>query len=240
MSSRTAATTAPAVRNRIPLWVKLAYTGFLCILVPCYWHDYGPTNFLWFCDVSLFMVLVAVWRRHALWASMPAVGTLVLQAVWIVDFLAGLVGLRMTGMPDYMFRPTIPPLTRVLSLYHAWLPLFLLWLVCRRGYDRRGFAAWTPLAWGLILVCYFLLPAPPAPAATPNLPVNINCVYGLSNAGPQDWMHPLTYLALMMVALPIGAFLPTHLLLRGVFRASDYAGGTTRAIAATPGNSGDA
>ena len=207
------------IAGRIPAWVKLAYTGFLCILVPSYWHNYGPTNFLWFCDISLLMALAAVWVPHALWASMPAVGTLVLQAVWIVDFLAGLFGLPMTRMTDYMFRPSVPLLTRVLSLYHVWLPLFLLWLVYRRGYDRRALLAWTALAWALILVCYFLLPAPPAPAAAPNLPVNINCVYGLSNAGPQDWMHPLTYLALVMVALPVGAFLPTHLLLRRIFGA---------------------
>ncbi len=31
--------------NGIPLWVKLGLTAFVCVLVPYYWHDYGPTNF---------------------------------------------------------------------------------------------------------------------------------------------------------------------------------------------------
>src|SRR6185369_5342422 len=39
--------------RRLPLWVKLGYTAFMVVLVPCYWHLYGPTNFLYFCDLSL-------------------------------------------------------------------------------------------------------------------------------------------------------------------------------------------
>jgi hypothetical protein len=31
--------------NRMPLWLKLAYTAFMAVLVPVYWHYYGPTNF---------------------------------------------------------------------------------------------------------------------------------------------------------------------------------------------------
>ena len=34
MSTQTIA--APA--NRIPLWVKLAYTAFMAVLVPVYWY----------------------------------------------------------------------------------------------------------------------------------------------------------------------------------------------------------
>lgn len=37
----------------IPIWLKLAYTLFVCALVPIYWRQYGPANFLWFSDVAL-------------------------------------------------------------------------------------------------------------------------------------------------------------------------------------------
>lgn len=208
------------VRPRIPLWVKLAYTGFVCVLVPHYLRAYGPTNFLYFCDVALLMALIAVWREDALWASMPAVGILIPQALWMVDFLGGLLGLHVVGMTAYMFDPGIPFFARGLSFFHFWLPLFLLWLVKRLGYDRRAFVAWTAVAWVLILVCYFLMPLPPAPPLNPNLPVNINYVYGLSDARPQSWMPPLAYLGLLLVGLPICVFLPTHLILRRVFRAA--------------------
>ena len=88
------------------------------------------------------------------------------------------------------------------------------------AYDRRAFAAWTAVAILLILVCYFLMPIPPAPLDNPNLPVNINYVYGLTDDKPQQWMPPLVYLGLLMVILPTCVFLPTHLILRSVFRKS--------------------
>jgi hypothetical protein len=76
------------------------------------------------------------------------------------------------------------------------------------------------LAWVLMLVCYFLIPGPPAPADNPNLPVNVNYVYGLNEENPQQWMSPLAFLALLMIGLPPVVFLPTHLILRRIFRAT--------------------
>jgi hypothetical protein len=215
---RSSGTADASTFNRIPLWVKLFYTGFVAVLVPYYLHCYGPTNFLYYCDIAVLMALVAVWREDSLWASMPAVGILLPQTLWIVDFLGGLLGIHVVGMTDYMFQPTIPLFTRGLSLFHFWLPLFLVWIIWRLGYDRRAFRAWTVLAWVLMLVCYFLMPAPPAPPSNPTLPVNINYVYGMSDTGPQTWMPSLAYLGLLMVGLPIGMFLPTHVIFRSVFR----------------------
>ena len=42
---------------------------------------------------------------------------------------------RITGLTDYMFEPERPKLLRGLSLFHAPLPLVLLWLVREYGYD---------------------------------------------------------------------------------------------------------
>ena len=68
-----------------------------------------------------------------------------------------------------------------------------------------------------MLVAYFLLPGPPAPADNLNLPVNVNYVFGFSAEGPQTWMPPLQYLGLLLVALPLLIFLPTHFLLSRFF-----------------------
>ena len=38
----------PRGTNRVPLWLKVAYLTFMAVLVPVYWHYYGPTNFLIF------------------------------------------------------------------------------------------------------------------------------------------------------------------------------------------------
>jgi hypothetical protein len=135
------------------------------------------------------------------------------------------VELPITGMTAYMFQDQYLLFTRGLSLFHFWLPLFLLWVVARLGYDRRALGVWTVLAIILLTVCYFLIPAPPPPIDNPNLPVNINYVYGLGNE-PQNMMPPLAWFAMLVVGLPLVVFLPTHLLLRWLFRkpAGDHAG----------------
>lgn len=191
----------------------------MAVLVPYYLHAYGPTNFLYFCDIALLLTLLALWREWSLPASAALVGILLPQLLWMVDFTGSLAGLPLTGMTAYMFNPDIPLFTRSLSFFHFWLPLFLLWLVYRLGYDRRAFVSWTLLAWLLLLVCYFFMPAPPAPADNTALPVNINYVYGPDDSAPQNWMHPLLYLALLMGGLPLLVFWPTHWLLQRLYPA---------------------
>ncbi len=213
MSNLVPQAAAPRSVRRIPLWLKWAYTAFVLVLVPYYWHAYGPTNFLYFCDIALFFALGAVWLERPLLASMPAVGILLPQSLWMADLLAEVAGLRLTGMTGYMFDDQIPLFTRGLSLFHFWLPILLVWLVWRLGYERRALAAWTILAWGLIVVCYLFMPAPPAPSDNPLLPVNINYVYGFSAEAPQAWMPQNAYVALLMAVLAGGVFLPTHALL---------------------------
>jgi len=208
-------------RAQIPLWLKLAYTAFVCLLVPVYWNSYGPTNFLYFCDVAVFFALGALWLERPLLASMPAVGILLPQSLWMVDFLGEACGLRLTGMTGYMFNSANPLLTRGLSFFHFWLPILLVWLVWRLGYDRRAFKAWTLVAWGLVIVCYLWMPAPPPPADRPLEPVNINYVYGLSDQTPQSWMPQPLYFGLLLIVLPVGIFLPTHLVLTRLFTRKD-------------------
>lgn len=207
-----------SARRRLPFVAKVLFTAFLFVLVPKYWLDYGPTNFLYFCDVALFFTLGALWLDSPLLAGAPLVGIFVPQLLWQVDFLAGLGGWQITGMTAYMFQEQYPFFTRALSLFHFWLPLFLLWLVARLGYDRRAFPLWTATAIVLLFICYFLMPAPPPPPGQPNLPVNINYVYGLSDAAPQQIMPPLAWFTLLVVGLPVVVFLPTHLLLSWWFR----------------------
>ena len=199
--------------RRIPLALKLALAAFVCVQVPFYWSAYGPTNFLYFCDAALFLTLLSVLTEKPLPASMAAVGILAPQLIWVIDFLGGLFGHPVVGMTGYMFQDSQPLYARAISLFHGWLPFLLLYVVYRLGYDRRALVAWTILAWGLMLIAYFFLPAPPAPADRPNLPVNVNYVYGMSDDKPQEWMPPLAWFAVMMTGLPLLFFLPTHLLL---------------------------
>lgn len=205
-----------ARRRLIPLWAKVAYTAFMAVLVPVYWANYGPTNFLYFCDVALFLTLAGLWTERPLLLSLPAVGILLPQVFWCVDFFAQVLGLRLTGMTGYMFNEANPLFLRGLSLFHGWLPFWLLWLVFRTGYDRRAFKGWTLLAAALCVVCYLLLPPAGAVLADANAPRNVNYVFGMDDAQPQDWMPAPLYLMAWLALLTILIYLPTHLLLKKI------------------------
>jgi len=208
MSTQSLADTA----GRLPLWLKLAYTAFMAVLLPVYWANYGPTNFLYFCDVALLITLVGIWIESPLLVSMCAVGILASQALWVVDFLSNLIGRPLTGMTDYMFAADHSLFLRSLSLFHGWLPFLLVYLVWRLGYDRRGFPAWTALAWVLVLICFFFMPPPrPDPGLTP---VNINYVWGMSDTAAQQLMPPAAWVAGLIVLLPALLYAPVHVLLR--------------------------
>ena len=191
----------------MPLWLKISYTLFICILVPVYWKQYGPGNFLWFSDLALFVTAAALWLESSLLASMMAVSVIVLESVWIIDFLIGLIaGSSLIGLSAYMFESKIPLSIRALSLFHVVLPLLLLWLLYRLGYDHRALLAQTLLAWIVLPLSYFLT----KPSD------NVNWVYGLGG-GTQKWMPAPLYLVLLMIAFPLVLYWPTHLLLKRLF-----------------------
>jgi hypothetical protein len=194
--------TRPSADGRYPAWVRLPYTLFVAVLVPIYWRDYGPGNFLWFSDIALFAVLVALWTGNRLVYSMMAVGVLPLELAWTLDFVSG--G-NLIGLAAYMFDTTIAPYLRALSLFHLFLPPIILWMLVVQGYDRRALRAQLALAW-VVLPLTWVLTSPED---------NINWVHGL---GPdaERFVPPLIHLGLYMALLPV-VFVPVHRLLRYLF-----------------------
>ena len=206
-------------KSRIPLSAKAAVTVFLAVFIPIYLRTYGATNFLWFCDTALILTVAGMWLESSLLIGMCSVGILIPQCLWLADFGGNLMGIHFIGLTGYMFDPRLPLFTRGLSLFHGWLPLLLIWLLCRLGYDKRALPAWTGVAAGLVLVCYFFTPPAGAHPANLNIPVNLNYVYGFNNQQPQTWINQNIYVILWLGALWLGVFLPTHLVLRKIFSA---------------------
>lgn len=186
-------------------------------MVPVYYVNYGPTNFLYFCDVALLLCFISIWTEAKLPASMAAVGILLPQVFWCADFLGELVGVHLVGMTAYMFDPNRSLFLRGLSFFHGWLPFLLLFMVKRLGYDRRALWAWTALGWSLCLVAYLLLPAAGTVLPDPKIPVNINYVFGFDDAKAQTWMPAPAYLLGWMAALFTVFYLPTHVVLKKLF-----------------------
>jgi hypothetical protein len=200
----------------IPLPAKLLFSAFMAVLVPFYWHNYGPTNFLYFCDAALFLTLIGMWTEKPLPIGMAAAGIVLPQLLWVLDFISNLFGFPITGLTNYMFDEHNPLFNRSLSLFHGWLPFLLIWLIMRVGYDRRSAKYWIATAWLLIMICYLWMPPPPADPSNPNKPVNINYVYGLD--GAQTMMPELAWLALWILLQPLVLVGPTHWVLRHVAR----------------------
>jgi len=205
--------------HKIPLIAKLAVSVFMAVLVPVYWHVYGLTNFLWFCDAALLLTVAGMWLENSQLISMCAVGILLPQCLWLADFAGQLLGFPLLGLTAYMFDPQLPLFTRALSLFHGWLPVLLVWLLFRLGYDRRALLGWSLLAAALGIVCYFFTPPAGAHPANPNAPVNLNYLYGFNDRQPQIWLNQNLYVILWLATLWLVAFLPTHLLLRKYFPA---------------------
>lgn len=195
----------------IPLSMKLAFSAFMAVLVPYYFHAYGPENFLWFCDVALFVTLVGLWKESKSLISTQAVAIVLPQFLWVADFIFNLFfGTSLVGLAAYMFDPEIPLFVRGLSLFHGWMPFLLLWLVSRLGYDRRAWKTQIVICWSVLVTAFLILPGPGTPAG------NVNKVFGWGET-TQTVMQPVAWLGIVMLAYPLLVYLPSHLLLKRIF-----------------------
>ena len=131
----------------IPFWIKIAYTGLLIVILPVYAKCYGWRNFLWFSDIALIAIGIALWLESPLIVSMMAVGVLLPELVWNVSYFARLLfGWHASGLSGYMFDRKKPRFLRALSLFHVVLPVIMLWRL--RDSDprsTRGLLAWIVL-----------------------------------------------------------------------------------------------
>jgi len=192
---------------QIPFLLTLSCTLFVAILVPIYWWYYGPSNFLWFSDLALFITTAALWLESPLLASTQVLSVGFLEMIWLADFLIQLVSRRkVIGLSAYMFDPKIPRTIRGLSLFHVVLPFLPIWLVWRLGYDERALLVQTLLAWAVLLSCYFL--------TSPK--ENINWVFGPGKE-QQRWLRPPVYLLVLMAFFPVCIYFPSHLVLQYLF-----------------------
>ena len=191
----------------LPLWLKIAYTLFVLVLIPIYLKHWGAGNFLWFSDIALFGTLLALWLESGVIASMMAISVLLPEVVWNVGFFGRLLtGKNIGSLAAYMFDSSKPLYVRSLSLFHVVLPVLLIWLVHKLGYAAHAWFGQTLLAW-IVLPITYLFTDPKE---------NVNWVYGPSSK-PQTVIPERWYLLLVMLFFPLFVYLPTHLILRAVF-----------------------
>jgi hypothetical protein len=192
--------------GRIPLWLKIGWTVFVAVWAPLYWGQWGPTTFLWFCDVANILILVGLWRESSLILSWQAVSVLLFQIVYSVSVVGRAAsGRQLIPGTEWVFEDaSIPPFIKAISVaMHLAAPPLLLWTLKRLGYDRRGLIFQVATACILLPICWFV--SDPA--------TNLNWVYKPFNQ-PQVWMPPALYLLVCILGYTVLVFLPTHVLLQ--------------------------
>jgi len=191
-----------AVRGHIPLWLKIAWTVFVVAWAPIYWRQYGPQNFLFYCDLGNLLIMAALWLESRFVISWQAVGLLVFQTLYTVYLLVAFVAAHHPfGGTEYMFDPAIPLFIRTLGLYHIVVPVLLLWAVRLLGYDPSAWK-WQILLMAIVVpINFFWHPE-----------ANVNFVRGIGHQ--QHLMPSWLYLIGYLVVAPALVYWPTHLALQ--------------------------
>ncbi len=199
----------PMAAGRIPLGLKIGWTVWVAVWVPLYLQYYGPSTFLWFCDLANFVILAGLWRESSLLLSWQAVSVLLFQIAYSLDIAGRLIlGRHLIGGTEWVFDdPSIPLRVRLASVFmHLAAPPLLVWSVRRLGYDRRALPLQIATTVVLLPICWLGWDSK----------LNLNWVYKPFNR-EQKWMAPALYLIVCIVGYTVLLFLPTHLALRQLF-----------------------
>src|SRR6267154_5679830 len=184
---------------RIPLWLKLFWTAWVIVWAPAYWREYGPQNFLFFCDLGNLFIAAGLWLESSLIFSWQASGLLLFQSVFTIDLAAALIsGRHLIGGTEYMFDPRVVLWIRLLSLFHVVTPPLLLWAIRRLGYDGRGWMYQTLTAWIVVPINYFWRPQ-----------YDVNWARG-PFFREQHVVPGLLYLLGYLIIVPAVVYFPTH------------------------------
>jgi hypothetical protein len=193
----------------LPLTARAGFTLLMVTWVPVVLATQGPQNFWWLCNLAQFLVLVALWTSSRLLASSQA-GTVVLVGlVWTLDFVGGLVlGESPTGVTAYMFADELPLALRATSTYHMWLPVFVLWLCRRQGYDERG--VWLQCVIGTLAIV--------GSWRFGESVRNLNYTVAPFNV-EQTWLPQPLYILLLCIGTALLVYLPGHLIVRAIIKS---------------------
>lgn len=191
----------------VPLWLKLAWTAMVLVIVVIYWRHRGPDNFLWFSDIALIALVPGLWMESTFIVSLAACMVFVPELLWSISFFGRMLNLpQLTGIADYMFDEPSPLWLRAVSLFHVPLLAVLVWAPWRLGYDSSVYPWAVLIAWVVLPLTRWLTRPEP----------NINHVYRLPVAAGAN-LKTVQHMLVLMIAVPLVLQLPGHLLLWWLF-----------------------
>lgn len=138
-------------------WLALAW---LAVYLPSYLATYPLINFLFLCNLGVMLTAIGLLAGNRLLVSSQAVAAPVVGLVWTADVAWRLAtGDFLFGATAYMWEAKYPFFTRLLSTYHVFWPLLVVYCVRRAGYDRRGWPLQTAIAAAGVTIARLATPA---------------------------------------------------------------------------------
>lgn len=193
-----------------PSWWRWGALAFLAIWAPTYAIYWGWRNFFALCDVAVALTCLGLLIGSRRMLSAQALLAIPAGLLWLVDVASrAMMGRHLFGGTEYMWKAEIPLPVRALSLFHVALPLVLIAVLRRCGYDRRGLALQTAITAALLV------------AARP-FAAGKNLNYVLTDPlFHHSWGPPVVHLGAVLVGIAVLLYLPTHFALaRKLSRAS--------------------
>lgn len=192
--------------NPFPAWVRWTALIWLGIWLTIYLKFWGPTTFLFLCDIAVILTCLGLFTGNALLLSSQAVSSLVIDTAWMLDIVTKLTFNRhLIGGTDYFFDTNYPLWVRLFSCFHVVMPLVLIYAVRRTGYDRRALRLQFAFAAVAMIASRFADPYK-----------NINFVF----ADPfvhRQWGPVPIHVFAVLAGLTIVIYIPTHAILSRIF-----------------------
>ena len=138
--------------------------------------------------------------------SSQAVSSLFVDLAWLAGAVWGLFTHRiLLGGMEYLFDTQYPLWVRLISSFHMMLPLALLWVLYRTGYDRRGWTLQAAIAAFAFVAARFTSPEE-----------NINYAFR-DPFFRRSWGPAPVHLAVSLLFLNVVAYFPAHRIFSSIF-----------------------
>jgi hypothetical protein len=186
--------------------LRLAALLWLLAWLPIYTWEWGWQNMMHVCDIGVILACLGLWFQTPLLVSSQAVNSLLVGVLWGLDVGWRLAtGHHLVGGTEYMWDSRFALWVRLLSTFHLWLPLALLWAMRRIGYDRRALALQSAIMAAVLAFSRFLPPA-----------LNMNYAFQ-DPLFHRAWGPAPVHLAVILAASVALIYWPTHLLLKTAY-----------------------
>jgi hypothetical protein len=188
------------------MWINIFLIFFLATQIIVY-SSYSIESYLWLCKINLFLTIFGILFKNKLLISMAFVGGLARFSIWNLSFIINLfTNYNLFNVTAYIFSLGTSLTIKIISLYHIFLPIILIFFLKKIGYDSRAFIFSTILYWFVIIITYFF-------TIKSN---NINFVFCAStynwSISDQQWV------IFLLIFEPILFILPVHFFCKYKFK----------------------